>query len=134
MKDGFARARHRIDLTTELKSRDKSLPNGVASSRTNQDARIGVRCLYSHGPYFEKVNYGLDGFDDREKQSIAGMLRIPFMDSWGSATVDPPSLKAALAMTMGLQGCEPQPYMYRNAGIDSRDGLGSSVDCRTRRG
>jgi hypothetical protein len=92
MKDGFARARHRIDLTTELKSRDKSLPNGVASSRTNQDARIGVRCLYSHGPYFEKVNYGRDGFDDREKQSIAGMLRIPFMDSWGPATVDPPSL------------------------------------------
>jgi sterol desaturase/sphingolipid hydroxylase (fatty acid hydroxylase superfamily) len=38
---------------------------------------------YSHGPRFAELHYGLDGFDDPEKQSVGGLLKMPFMNSWG---------------------------------------------------
>jgi len=43
--------------------------------------RIGR--TYSHGPRLSDIHYGLDGFDDQEKQSIGGLLKMPFMKSWG---------------------------------------------------
>jgi sterol desaturase/sphingolipid hydroxylase (fatty acid hydroxylase superfamily) len=39
---------------------------------------------YSHGPDFDAVHYGLDGFDDADKQSVSGLLKMPFMKSWGT--------------------------------------------------
>jgi sterol desaturase/sphingolipid hydroxylase (fatty acid hydroxylase superfamily) len=44
---------------------------------------------YSHGPQFAELHYGLDGFDDPEKQSLGGLLKMPFMKSWGHATTVP---------------------------------------------
>ena len=38
---------------------------------------------YSSGPRFDELDYGLQGFDDREKQSLVGMLKMPFMKAWG---------------------------------------------------
>jgi sterol desaturase/sphingolipid hydroxylase (fatty acid hydroxylase superfamily) len=38
---------------------------------------------YSHGPNFAEMHYGLDGFDDQDKQSVGGLLKMPFMKSWG---------------------------------------------------
>jgi sterol desaturase/sphingolipid hydroxylase (fatty acid hydroxylase superfamily) len=38
---------------------------------------------YSHGPDFARLHYGLDGFDDPDKQSVAGLLKMPFMANWG---------------------------------------------------
>jgi sterol desaturase/sphingolipid hydroxylase (fatty acid hydroxylase superfamily) len=43
--------------------------------------RIGR--TYSHGPQLADIHYGLDGFDDRNKQSVGGLLKMPFMKSWG---------------------------------------------------
>jgi sterol desaturase/sphingolipid hydroxylase (fatty acid hydroxylase superfamily) len=40
---------------------------------------------YSQGPHFADMHYGLDGFDDQEKQSVGGLLKMPFMKSWGQA-------------------------------------------------
>lgn len=42
---------------------------------------------YNSGPRFDELHYGLDGFDDREKQSLAGLLKMPFVGPWrvGSA-------------------------------------------------
>jgi sterol desaturase/sphingolipid hydroxylase (fatty acid hydroxylase superfamily) len=39
---------------------------------------------YSHGPDFAEMHYGLDGFDDADKQSVSGLLKMPFMKSWGT--------------------------------------------------
>jgi sterol desaturase/sphingolipid hydroxylase (fatty acid hydroxylase superfamily) len=44
--------------------------------------RIGR--TYSHGPRLADIRYGLDGFDDQEKQSVGGLLKMPFMKSWGN--------------------------------------------------
>ncbi|SDS86064.1 sterol desaturase family protein [Bradyrhizobium canariense] len=44
---------------------------------------------YSHGPHFAELHYGLDDFDDREKQSVRGLLKMPFMKAWGRS--DTPS-------------------------------------------
>ena len=38
---------------------------------------------YSHGPDFAHLHYGLDGFDDPDKQSVTGLMKMPFMASWG---------------------------------------------------
>lgn len=38
---------------------------------------------YNHGPRFAELRYGLDDFDDVEKQSLAGLLKMPFMPDWG---------------------------------------------------
>jgi sterol desaturase/sphingolipid hydroxylase (fatty acid hydroxylase superfamily) len=43
--------------------------------------RIGR--TYSHGPRLADIHCGLDGFDDQEKQSVGGLLKMPFMTSWG---------------------------------------------------
>jgi len=42
---------------------------------------------YSRGPQFEKLRYGLDGFDDERKQSLGGLLRMPFVKSWDQPRV-----------------------------------------------
>ncbi|MCC8980568.1 sterol desaturase family protein [Bradyrhizobium acaciae] len=44
---------------------------------------------YNHGPRFAELRYGLDGFDDAEKQSLSGLLRMPFMASWGRSGAGP---------------------------------------------
>jgi sterol desaturase/sphingolipid hydroxylase (fatty acid hydroxylase superfamily) len=38
---------------------------------------------YDRGPRFDELQYGLDGFDDNEKQSLAGLLKMPFVSKWG---------------------------------------------------
>ncbi|MBR0899432.1 sterol desaturase family protein [Bradyrhizobium tropiciagri] len=38
---------------------------------------------YNCGPRFAELCYGLDGFDDAEKQSLRGLLKMPFMREWG---------------------------------------------------
>jgi sterol desaturase/sphingolipid hydroxylase (fatty acid hydroxylase superfamily) len=38
---------------------------------------------YNSGPAFAELRYGLDGFDDEEKQSLIGLLKMPFMSGWG---------------------------------------------------
>ena len=38
---------------------------------------------YNHGPRFAELRYGLDGFDDPEKQSLRELLKMPFMNGWG---------------------------------------------------
>lgn len=43
--------------------------------------RIGG--TYNRGPRFSELRYGLDGFDDAEKQSLRGLLKMPFMSEWG---------------------------------------------------
>jgi sterol desaturase/sphingolipid hydroxylase (fatty acid hydroxylase superfamily) len=44
---------------------------------------------YSHGPNFgpdvAEMHYGLDGFDDQDKQSVGGLLKMPFMKTWGQS-------------------------------------------------
>lgn len=40
---------------------------------------------YNRGPRFTELRYGLDGFDDETKQSLAGLLKMPFMNGWGKA-------------------------------------------------
>jgi sterol desaturase/sphingolipid hydroxylase (fatty acid hydroxylase superfamily) len=42
---------------------------------------------YNRGPHFAELHYGLDGFDDEAKQSISGLLKMPFMGAWGRAEV-----------------------------------------------
>ena len=37
---------------------------------------------YNHGPRFAELRYGLDGFDDSEKQSLGGLLKMPFAEGW----------------------------------------------------
>jgi sterol desaturase/sphingolipid hydroxylase (fatty acid hydroxylase superfamily) len=44
---------------------------------------------YNHGPRFAELRYGLDGFDDPEKQSLGGLLRMPFADGWGQSSPPP---------------------------------------------
>jgi len=44
---------------------------------------------YDHGPRFSDLRYGLDGFDDPEKQSLRGLLRMPFMSAWGRPGSEP---------------------------------------------
>jgi sterol desaturase/sphingolipid hydroxylase (fatty acid hydroxylase superfamily) len=44
---------------------------------------------YSQGPNLADIHYGLDGFDDQEKQSVAGLLKMPFMRSWGRPSEGP---------------------------------------------
>lgn len=41
---------------------------------------------YNSGPAFAELRYGLDDFDDQEKQSLTGLLKMPFMSSWGQPT------------------------------------------------
>jgi sterol desaturase/sphingolipid hydroxylase (fatty acid hydroxylase superfamily) len=57
--------------------------------------RIGG--TYNRGPCFVELRYGLDGFDDAEKQSLGGLLRMPFMSDWGrsEAEADDPASKSA---------------------------------------
>jgi sterol desaturase/sphingolipid hydroxylase (fatty acid hydroxylase superfamily) len=43
--------------------------------------RIGN--TYNHGPRFAELHYGLDGFDDPARQSLGGLLKMPFMSGWG---------------------------------------------------
>jgi sterol desaturase/sphingolipid hydroxylase (fatty acid hydroxylase superfamily) len=43
--------------------------------------RLGRTC--NRGPIFAELHYGLDGFDDGDKQSLSGLLKMPFMNSWG---------------------------------------------------
>ena len=40
---------------------------------------------YNRGPYFAELHYGLEGFDDEDKQSLPGLLKMPFMSGWGRA-------------------------------------------------
>ena len=42
---------------------------------------------YNHGPSFAELHYGLDDFDDHEKQSLSGLLKMPFISSWGQPTI-----------------------------------------------
>jgi len=35
---------------------------------------------YTSSIDFRKLNYGLDGFDDKERQTLAGLLRMPFVN------------------------------------------------------
>ncbi len=42
---------------------------------------------YNQGPAFAELHYGLDGFDGQDKQSLIGLLKMPFMSSWGEAQV-----------------------------------------------
>jgi hypothetical protein len=35
------------------------------------------------------MHYGLDGFDDQDKQSVGGLLKMPFMKSWGEPGEQP---------------------------------------------
>jgi len=44
---------------------------------------------YNHGPRFAELRYGLDGFDDPEKQSLGGLLKMPFMSDWGQPATTP---------------------------------------------
>jgi sterol desaturase/sphingolipid hydroxylase (fatty acid hydroxylase superfamily) len=44
---------------------------------------------YNHGPRFAELRYGLDGFDDPEKQSLGGLLKMPFMSAWGQPAATP---------------------------------------------
>jgi sterol desaturase/sphingolipid hydroxylase (fatty acid hydroxylase superfamily) len=46
---------------------------------------------YSHGPDFASLHYGLDGFDDAEKQSVTGLMKMPFMANWGGPIEAPHS-------------------------------------------
>jgi sterol desaturase/sphingolipid hydroxylase (fatty acid hydroxylase superfamily) len=46
---------------------------------------------YSHGPDFTDLHYGLDGFDDPDKQSVTGLMKTPFMKSWGRPAATPRS-------------------------------------------
>jgi sterol desaturase/sphingolipid hydroxylase (fatty acid hydroxylase superfamily) len=52
---------------------------------------------YNCGPSFAELRYGLDGFDDREKQSLSGLLKMPLMSNWGEPTIrsgrNPPVLR-----------------------------------------
>jgi len=41
---------------------------------------------YHRGPRFAELRYGLDEFDDAEKQSLSGLLKMPFMRDWGHAS------------------------------------------------
>jgi sterol desaturase/sphingolipid hydroxylase (fatty acid hydroxylase superfamily) len=36
---------------------------------------------YSSGPQFEKLRYGLDSVDEEHKQSLCGLLQMPFLNS-----------------------------------------------------
>jgi sterol desaturase/sphingolipid hydroxylase (fatty acid hydroxylase superfamily) len=38
---------------------------------------------YNRGPIFAELHYGLDGFDEGDKQSLSGLLKMPFMNGWG---------------------------------------------------
>ncbi len=38
---------------------------------------------YNPGPRFDELRYGLDGLNERGKQSLGGLLKMPFMPSWG---------------------------------------------------
>lgn len=49
--------------------------------------RIGN--TYNHGPRFSELRYGLDGFDDPAKQSLVGLLKMPFMSDWGKSASSP---------------------------------------------
>ena len=40
---------------------------------------------YNRGPHFAELHYGLEGFDDEDKQSLPGLLKMPFMSGWGRA-------------------------------------------------
>ncbi|GEC53894.1 sterol desaturase/sphingolipid hydroxylase (fatty acid hydroxylase superfamily) [Bradyrhizobium japonicum] len=44
---------------------------------------------YHRGPRFAELRYGLDGFDDPEKQSLRGLLKMPFMRDWGRPGAGP---------------------------------------------
>jgi sterol desaturase/sphingolipid hydroxylase (fatty acid hydroxylase superfamily) len=44
---------------------------------------------YSHGPDFASLHYGLDGFDDADKQSVTGLMKMPFMADWGGHVETP---------------------------------------------
>jgi len=44
---------------------------------------------YNRGPRFAELRYGLDGFDEADKQSLDGMLKMPFMRSWGPPDARP---------------------------------------------
>lgn len=44
---------------------------------------------YHRGPRFSELRYGLDGFDDPEKQSLSGLLKMPFMSDWGQPEATP---------------------------------------------
>ena len=35
---------------------------------------------YTSATDFHRLNYGLDGFDDKERQSLSGLLKMPFMN------------------------------------------------------
>jgi sterol desaturase/sphingolipid hydroxylase (fatty acid hydroxylase superfamily) len=42
---------------------------------------------YNRGPSFAELHYGLDGFDEPEKQSLGGLLKTPFMSTWGQPNI-----------------------------------------------
>jgi len=44
---------------------------------------------YNRGPRFAELRYGLDGFDDQDKQSLGGLLKMPFMSAWGRPDAGP---------------------------------------------
>lgn len=68
---------HKVHHARELPETDMNYSNLL----TIWD-RLGL--TYSTGPQFEELRYGLEGFDDQDKQSVAGMLRTPFMAHWGT--------------------------------------------------
>ncbi|MHC2434974.1 sterol desaturase/sphingolipid hydroxylase (fatty acid hydroxylase superfamily) [Bradyrhizobium sp. USDA 4451] len=55
--------------------------------------RIGG--TYNRGPRFAELRYGLDGFDDAEKQSLPGLLKMPFMAKWGQSEAGPDNKQRA---------------------------------------
>ncbi len=60
---------------------------------------------YNRGPRFAELHYGLDGFDDQDKQSVGGLLKMPFMTSWGrqdTTTGDARQRPTASAMPSAL--------------------------------
>jgi sterol desaturase/sphingolipid hydroxylase (fatty acid hydroxylase superfamily) len=42
---------------------------------------------YIRGPALTELRYGLDGFDEEEKQSLSGLLKMPLMSRWGQPDI-----------------------------------------------
>jgi sterol desaturase/sphingolipid hydroxylase (fatty acid hydroxylase superfamily) len=63
---------------------------------------------YDGGPHFAELHYGLDGFDDENKQSLAGLLKMPFISGWGKVDARPTENTAERSATSKLAGRDSQ--------------------------
>jgi hypothetical protein len=51
---------------------------------------------------FAELRYGLDGFDDPEKRSLAGLIKMPFMNGWRQPGAPPDDAAERLAPPSAL--------------------------------